>query len=218
MATYIVLLGPPGAGKGTQAELISEKLGLVHVSSGDLFRENRKLKTELGQLAQSYMDRGELVPDDVTIAMVKERLSRPDCVQGALLDGFPRTPAQADALEKMLNAMGGGVNCVPYISVPSEVLIERLSGRWTCRAEGHVYHQKYNPPRVAGKCDVDGSELYQREDDKPATVENRIRVYLAQTSPLIDFYRQRSLLAEIDGQRAIDEVTGDLLAAIEKSR
>ncbi len=218
MATYIVLLGPPGAGKGTQAELISEKLGLVHVSSGDLFRENRKLKTELGQLAQSYMDRGELVPDDVTIAMVKERLNRADCEKGALLDGFPRTPAQAEALGKMLNAMGGSVNCVPYISVPSDVLIERLSGRWTCRAEGHVYHQKYNPPKVAGKCDVDGSELYQREDDKPATVENRIRVYLAQTSPLIDFYRQRGLLAEIDGQRAIDEVTGELLAAIEKSR
>ncbi len=218
MATYIVLLGPPGAGKGTQAELISEKLGLVHVSSGDLFRENRKLKTELGQMAQSYMDRGELVPDDVTIAMVKERLSRPDCEKGALLDGFPRTPAQADALEKMLNAMGGGVNCVPYISVPSEVLIERLSGRWTCRAEGHVYHQKYNPPRVAGICDLDGSDLYQREDDKPATVENRIRVYLAQTSPLIEYYRQRSLLAEIDGQRAIEEVSSDLLAAIEKSR
>ncbi len=218
MATYIVLLGPPGAGKGTQAELISEKLRLVHVSSGDLFRENRKLKTELGQLAQSYMDRGELVPDDVTIAMVKERLGRPDCKEGALLDGFPRTPAQADALEKMLNAMGGGVNCVPYISVPPDVLIERLSGRWTCRAEGHVYHQKYNPPRVAGVCDLDGSELYQREDDKPATVENRIKVYLAQTSPLIEYYRQRSLLAEIDGQRAIEEVSGDLLAAIEKSR
>ncbi len=218
MATYIVLLGPPGAGKGTQAELISEKLGLVHVSSGDLFRENRKLKTELGQLAQSYMDRGELVPDDVTIAMVKERLTRPDCVQGALLDGFPRTPAQADALETMLNALGGRVNSVPYISVPAEVLIERLSGRWTCRAEGHVYHQKYNPPKVAGKCDVDGSELYQREDDKPATVENRIRVYMAQTSPLIEYYRQRGLLAEIDGQRAIDQVSSELLAAIEKSR
>ncbi len=218
MATYIVLLGPPGAGKGTQAELISDQLGLVHVSSGDLFRENRKLKTELGQLAQSYMDRGELVPDDVTIAMVKERLSRPDCVKGALLDGFPRTPAQADALEKMLNAMGGSVNCVPYISVPDEVLIERLSGRWTCRAEGHVYHQKYNPPRVAGVCDLDGSELYQREDDKPATVENRIRVYMAQTSPLIEYYRQRGLLAEIDGQHAIEEVSSDLLAAIEKSR
>jgi len=218
MATYIVLLGPPGAGKGTQAELVSEKLKLVHVSSGDLFRENRKLKTELGQLAQSYMDRGELVPDDVTIAMVKERLSRPDTVNGALLDGFPRTPAQADALAKMLAELGGRVNVVPYISVPPEMLIERLSGRWTCRAEGHVYHQKYNPPKVAGKCDLDGSELYQREDDTPATVENRIRVYMAQTSPLIDYYRQRGLLVEIDGTRPIDEVSADLLTAIEKNR
>lgn len=218
MATYIVLLGPPGAGKGTQAELISEKLGILHVSSGDLFRENRKLKTELGQLAQSYMDRGELVPDDVTIAMVKERLSRPDCVKGALLDGFPRTPAQADALSKMLAELNGKVNVVPYISVPPELLIERLGGRWTCRAEGHVYHQKYNPPKVAGKCDLDGSDLYQREDDTPATVENRIRVYLQQTSPLIDFYRQRGLLAEIDGTRPINDVSVDLLAAIEKYR
>jgi len=217
MATYIVLLGPPGAGKGTQAELISERLGLVHVSSGDLFRENRKLKTELGQLAQSYMDRGELVPDDVTIAMVKDRLSRPDCAKGALLDGFPRTPAQADALAKMLGDLGGKVNCVPYISVPAEVLIERLGGRWTCRAEGHVYHAKFNPPKVAGKCDLDGSDLYQREDDSPATVENRIRVYLAQTSPLIEYYRQRGLLAEIEGTRTIDKVSVDLLAAIEKS-
>lgn len=218
MATYIILLGPPGAGKGTQAELISEKMGLVHVSSGDLFRENRKLKTELGQLAQSYMDKGELVPDDVTIAMVKERLSRPDCVKGALLDGFPRTPAQADALATMLGDLNGRVNSVPYISVPSEVLIERLSGRWTCRAEGHVYHSKYNPPKSVGTCDLDGSELYQREDDIPATVENRIRVYFAQTSPLIEYYRLRGLLAEIDGTRPIDQVAVDLLAAIEKSK
>ena len=218
MAKYIVLLGPPGAGKGTQAELTAEKLGLVHVSSGDLFRENRKNKTELGQLAQGFMDRGELVPDDVTIAMVKERISRPDCAKGALLDGFPRTPAQADALAAMLKSLDGRVNCVPLISVPAEVLVERLGGRWTCRAEGHVYHAKYNPPKVAGKCDVDGSELYQREDDKAETVQNRIRVYFAQTAPLIDYYRQRDLLAEIDGTNPIEKVSEDLLAAIEKSK
>ncbi len=218
MPTYIVLLGPPGAGKGTQAEIISEKLGLVHISSGDIFRENLKAQTELGKLAQSYMNRGELVPDDVTIAMIRERLSRPDCSTGALLDGFPRTPAQADALAETLAAWDSRIQCVPYISVPAQVLIERLSGRWTCRAEGHVYHEKYNPPKQAGKCDVDGSELYQREDDKPATVENRIRVYMAQTSPLIEYYRQKGLLAEVDGRQAIENVTGGLMAAIGKGK
>jgi len=218
MPTYIVLLGPPGAGKGTQAEIISEKLGLVHVSSGDIFRENLKQQTELGKMAQGYMNRGELVPDDVTIAMIRERLSRADCIKGALLDGFPRTPAQADALSGMLATLNSQVNSVPYISVPAEVLIERLGGRWTCRAEGHVYHEKYNPPKNAGKCDVDGSELYQRDDDKPATVENRIRVYMNQTSPLIEYYRQKGLLGEIDGMQPIDNVTADLMAAIEKGK
>jgi adenylate kinase len=218
MPTYIVLLGPPGAGKGTQAEIVSEKLGLVHVSSGDIFRENLKQQTELGKLAQGYMNRGELVPDDVTIAMIRERLSRADCVKGALLDGFPRTPAQADALSGMLATFNGQVNSVPYISVPDEVLIERLSGRWTCRAEGHIYHEKYNPPKNPGICDVDGSELYQRDDDKPATVENRIQVYMNQTSPLIAFYRQKGLLAEINGMQPIDKVTADLMAAIEKGK
>jgi adenylate kinase len=216
MPTTIVLLGPPGAGKGTQAEIISSTLGLTHVSSGDIFRENLKKETELGKLAQQYMNRGELVPDDVTIAMIRERLSRPDCAKGALLDGFPRTPAQANALAEMLAAMAQKVNVVPYISVPAEDLIARLSGRWTCRAEGHVYHEKYNPPKQAGRCDVDGSELYQREDDKPATVENRIRVYLAQTSPLIEYYQQKGLLAEIDGTQPIENVTADMMAAIRK--
>ena len=218
MPTYIVLLGPPGAGKGTQAEIVSEKLGLVHISSGDIFRENLKKQTELGKLAQGYMNRGELVPDDVTIAMIRERLSRPDCANGALLDGFPRTPAQANALADMLAGMHQYVKCVPYIYVAPDVLIERLAGRWTCRVEGHIYHVKYNPPKVAGKCDIDGSDLYQRDDDKPATVENRIRVYLAQTSPLIEYYRQEGLLVEIDGTRPIDHVTTDLLAAIEMRR
>ena len=218
MPTYIVLLGPPGAGKGTQAEIVSERLGLVHVSSGDIFRENLKQQTELGKMAQGYMNRGELVPDDVTIAMIRERLSRADCAKGALLDGFPRTPAQADALSGMLATLDSQVNSVPYISVPAEVLIERLSGRWTCRAEGHIYHEKHNPSKTAGKCDVDGSDLYQRDDDKPATVENRIRVYMNQTSPLIAYYRQKGLLAEIDGMQAIDNVTSDLMAAIEKGK
>lgn len=214
MATYIVLLGPPGAGKGTQATAIAEAYGLAHISSGDLFRENLKAQTELGKLAQGYINRGELVPDDVTIAMVRDRLSRPDCEKGALLDGFPRTPAQAQALGEMLAKSGGQVSCVPYISVPAPMLIERLGGRWTCRAQGHVYHEKFNPPQKDGICDLDGSELYQRDDDKPATVENRIRVYMEQTAPLIEYYREQGKLVEVDGSQPIETVTSQLLAAI----
>src|SRR5574338_198249 len=211
MATYIVLLGPPGAGKGTQAQVISQEMNLAHISSGDLFRENLKNQTELGKLAQGYMNRGELVPDDVTIAMVRERISRSDCVDGALLDGFPRTPAQADALAEMLAEMGQKVDSVPYISVPAEKLIERLGGRWTCPTCGRVYHEKYNPPKVAGVCDVDGTALIQRDDDKAETVERRIRVYMEQTSPLIEYYRQKGLLVEVDGTRSIDDVSKDVL-------
>jgi len=211
---YLVLLGPPGAGKGTQAQVVSEKLNLVHVSSGDIFRENLKNQTELGKTAQGYMERGELVPDEVTIAMIRERLARPDCKRGALLDGFPRTPAQAEALSRMIEDLGDRVALVPYISVPPEVLIERLSGRWTCRAQGHVYHQMYNPPKQDGVCDVDGSELYQREDDKPETVRRRIEVYMEQTSPLIEYYRGKGLLVELDGTQPIDVVTEALLAEI----
>ncbi len=214
MSRFFVLLGPPGAGKGTQAKKVSEKLGLPHISSGDIFRENLKKQTELGRLAEKYMQRGDLVPDDVTIGMIKDRLSRPDCEQGALLDGFPRTPAQAAALDEMLADLGGQVAAVPYIKVPTDVLIERLTGRWTCRAQGHVFHQIFNPPQVAGKCDFDGSELYQRNDDKVETVTNRIQVYLNQTQPLIDYYRQKGLLLEINGDQPIDAVTQDLLVAL----
>jgi adenylate kinase len=217
MTRFIVLLGPPGAGKGTQADLIAEKFGLVHVSTGDLFRENLKKQTELGILAQTFMSRGALVPDDVTIAMVRERLSRPDCKNGALLDGFPRTPSQADALAEMLKEFDSRVNLVPYISVPPVLLIERLSGRWTCKTAGHIFHEKYNPPRMPGVCDLDGSELYQREDDRPETVENRIKVYNEQTTPLINYYRERQLLAEVDGTQAIDAVSRDLVKLVEKA-
>jgi len=217
MAKYIVLLGPPGAGKGTQAQIIAEKYELVHVSSGDLFRENLKNETELGKLAQTFMKRGELVPDDVTIAMVRDRLSRPDCRNGALLDGFPRTPAQAEALAEMLKEFSGSVSLVPFISVPAEILVERLSGRWTCRSNGHVFHERFNPPAIAGVCDLDGSELYQRDDDKPETVMNRIKVYQEQTAPLIQYYRENGLLVEVDGTKPIDQVTNALLQAIEKA-
>lgn len=211
--TYIVMLGPPGAGKGTQAKVLAKKLNLTHVSSGDLFRENLNNKTELGRLAQSYMSKGELVPDDVTIAMVEECLSRTDCVEGAVLDGFPRTPVQAGALDAILNGLGGKVNIVPYISVPAKVLVDRLSGRWMSHS-GRVYHVLNNPPKVKWIDDVDGSLLYQREDDKPETVRRRINVYLEQTSPLIEHYRSLGLLVEIDGTDDIESVTTDILEAI----
>lgn len=203
-------------GKGTQAKILSERSGLVHISSGDIFRENLKNETELGKLAQTYMTKGELVPDDVTIAMIRERLSRPDCKEGAILDGFPRTPAQAESLDSMLHEFQGQVDVVPFITADADILIGRLSGRWTCRASGHIFHQEFNPPKESGKCDFDGSELYQRDDDKVETVKRRIDVYLAQTSPLISYYRDHGKLVEIDGTQSIDKVTEDLLSAVKK--
>jgi len=216
MATFIVLLGPPGVGKGTQAKILSERTGLAHISSGDLFRENIKNQTELGKLAQTYMTKGELVPDDVTVAMIKDRLNRPDCEAGAILDGFPRTPAQADALETMLHGFNGQVDAVPFITAKEDVLVERLGGRWTCRANGHVFNEKSNPPKNNLTCDFDGSELYQRDDDKAETVKRRIEVYFEQTSPLISHYRDHGKLVEIDGTQSIDQVTENLLVALEK--
>jgi adenylate kinase len=215
MPTYIVLLGPPGVGKGTQAKILAESTGLMHISSGDIFREHLKKETELGKLAKSYMDKGELVPDDVTIAMIRERLSRPDCKSGAILDGFPRTPVQAEALEKMLADFKGSVDLVAFITAAPEVLIDRLSGRWTCRANGHTYNAHSNPPAKAGVCDADGSELYQRDDDRPETVRRRIQVYLEQTAPLVEYYRAQDKLVEINGAQPIEQVTAALLTAIE---
>ena len=216
MATYIVLLGSPGAGKGTQANIITKQTGLVHISTGDLFREHIVKKTELGILAQSYMDKGEFVPDDVTIAMVKERISRADCEQGAILDGFPRTPVQADATKIMLNEMGADVDVVPYVTVPEQILIARLSGRWTCRTSGHVYHTLFSPPKKEGICDLCGAELYQRIDDTVETVKKRLRIYREKTSPLIAYYRKQGKLIEIQGDQPIEMVTRDLLAALKK--
>lgn len=211
---YIVLLGPPGAGKGTQAKILASELNLVHVSSGDIFRENIKNQTELGVSAQGFIKKGELVPDALTISMIRERISRPDCELGVLFDGFPRTPAQAEALEEMLHEVGGSVYAVPYLSVPAEVLIERLSGRWTCLMCGSVFHERYNPPINPGICDTDGTDLVQREDDKAETVKNRIDVYFKQTEPLIAYYRDLGLLREIDGTREIQTVTEDMLEAV----
>ena len=217
MATYIVLLGPPGVGKGTQAKFLAEQTSLVHVSSGDLFRENLKNQTGLGKLAKSFMDKGELVPDDVTVAMIKDRLARPDCKAGAILDGFPRTPVQAEALRKMLADFKGDVNFVPFINADPRVLIERLSDRWICRTQGHIYNIKSNPPRIAGRCDLDGSELYQRDDDKAETVTNRIKVYAEQTAPLIAYYRGQNKLVEIDGTQPIEKVGEALLSVTKKT-
>lgn len=211
---FIVLLGPPASGKGTQAARLREALNLPHVASGDLFRENLKNQTELGRKAQAYMDRGDLVPDDVTIAMVMDRLSRLDCAHGALLDGFPRTIAQAQALDAALAARGARISIVPNIVVPDEVLVERVSGRRLCRTCGEAYHVRFNLPKQPGVCDKDGGELYQRDDDQPETVRKRLEVYWRQTSPLIDYYNQRDLLVEIDGDQAIDDVWADLRAAV----
>ncbi len=172
-------------------------------------------ETKLGQVAGRYINKGELVPDDVTIAMIRERLSHPDCNAGVLLDGFPRTPPQADALEVILDDLKkGSVNAVPFIEVPDEILVQRLTGRWTCRKHGHIFHLEFNPPQMAGKCDHDGSELYQRKDDQVETVTHRIRVYYQQTQPLIDYYRQRGLLIDVNGAQGIESVFSDLLTAL----
>jgi adenylate kinase len=162
------------------------------------------------------MSKGELVPDDVTIAMIRDRLNRPDCEAGAILDGFPRTPAQASALEVMLKEFNGHVDAVPFIMGSEDVLVDRLSGRWTCRATGHIFNEKFNPPREPGKCDFDGSELYQRDDDKAETVKKRIQVYLDQTSPLINYYRDHGKLVEIDGMQTIEAVTQAMVNALKK--
>ncbi|UCC86958.1 MAG: adenylate kinase, partial [Anaerolineales bacterium] len=210
----IVLLGPPASGKGTQAAQLREALHLPHVASGDLFREHFKNETELGLRAKVYIDRGELVPDDLTIAMVWERLSQPDCADGALLDGFPRTIAQAEALDQALASRGYTIHKVPNIVVPDEVLVERVSGRRLCRTCGEPYHIRFNPPRQPGICDKDGGELYQRDDDRPETVRKRLKVYWEQTSPLIDYYRKQGVLVDINGNQPIDAVQAELRAAV----
>jgi len=208
-----VLLGVPGAGKGTQAKRLSTALELPHISSGDLFRENLKNETPIGEEAKKYLSLGELVPDEITIDMIEERLGQADGANGAILDGFPRTTRQADALETMA---GGSVRAAIHVEVPIERLVERMSGRRVCRQGGHVYHIRHNPPKETGFCDEDGSELYQRDDDKPETVRRRLKVYEEQTEPLIEYYRERSLLIEINGDRPIDNVTEDILSSLEK--
>jgi adenylate kinase len=213
---FVVLLGVPGAGKGTQARLLEEQLGLPQVSTGDIFRYNLKHQTELGLLAKSYMDRGVLVPDEVTISMVDDRLRQPACAQGAILDGFPRNLVQAQAFAAM-TAPYGGVTAVPLINLDDEEALRRITGRRVCRICGAVYHVDFNPPKVAGKCDLDGGELVQRDDDKPETARNRLYVYYKQTAPLIGYYFAKSLLAELDGALPIDVVQKQLQALLAKA-
>jgi adenylate kinase len=210
----VVLLGAPGAGKGTQAQILSERLGLAHVATGDLFRAAVRDETPLGLTAKGYMDRGELVPDAVTIEMLLERLAKPDASAGILLDGFPRNTAQAEVLDKALGEKGGSVDVAPYIEVPEADLVARLGGRWICRAAGHPYHELTRKPVKPGICDVDGSELYQRDDDKPATVQARLRQQLGALAMVVDYYRGHDVLRAVDGRGNIDKVTADLLDAI----
>ena len=211
---YLILLGPPMSGKGTQAARLTEKLGIPQVSSGDLFRYNIKNQTTLGLEAKEYINRGDLVPDEVTIGMVKDRLNREDCAAGALLDGFPRTIPQADSLDGILTELGASLSAVISVDVPDDSLVERASGRRICRTCGQSYNLIFNPPQKEGICDLDGGELYQREDDKPETVRQRLAVYQAQTSPLIEFYRARGILKEINGDQPIVDVGKDISKVI----
>lgn len=192
-------------------------MGLPHVSSGDLFREHIRSETSLGLQADKFISRGELVPDQVTIDMVVERLQMEDAAGGAILDGFPRTVAQAEALDRIAAELGGAVRAVVHIKVPEQRLVERMDGRRVCTERGHVYHLVYNPPQNEGLCDIDGSSLYQREDDQPETVRNRVRVYERQTAPLIDFYQDRELLLEVNGDQPIEAVTDEIMAVFEAS-
>lgn len=211
---YVVLLGPPGAGKGTQAVALADRLGVAHVASGDLFREALAQGTELGLLAKSYMERGALVPDEVTIALVMERLSQADCAGGAVLDGFPRTIDQARALDAALAERDRAVDKVLYIGVSNEELLRRLSGRWICRNCQATFHEINRPPRRPGFCDACDGELYQRLDDTAETARQRLEVYFAQTAPLIEYYREAGKLAEVNGEQAIPSVQADLLKAL----
>ena len=202
----IVLLGPPGAGKGTQAKSISNRYSIPHISTGDIFRKNISENTLLGIEAKKYIDDGQLVPDEVTINMVKDRLQQEDCENGYLLDGFPRTVHQADALQSFLDEIGDKLDTALLIEVPSEFILERMTGRRVCPSCGASYHIKFNPTKVEGKCDVCGSDVIQRKDDKEDTVKERLDVYEKQTQPLIDFYKQKNLLSVVDGTKAINEV------------
>jgi adenylate kinase len=213
---YIVLIGAPGAGKGTQAASLAADLGLAHVASGDMFRDAMARRTPLGVRAKEYVGRGELVPDNVTVAMVIDRLGEPDAAKGVILDGFPRNVPQAEALDRALAEKGLRVDQALYLAVKNDELLRRLSGRWLCRECQASYHEVFNPPSVAGRCDICGGELYQREDDSLETATRRLDVYFDQTTPVIDYYRGRGVLDEIDGQESIPEVRKAMLESVRR--
>ena len=211
----VILLGAPGAGKGTQAVIISKKLGLAHIASGDLFRKEQESGSELGKIAKSYMEKGQLVPDDITVKMILGRIAAPDCAKGFLLDGFPRTLEQAKALDKALAAQGKGIDKVLYIKVSVKELLKRLSGRWICRNCQTPYNIVDLPPKMAGKCDRCGGELYQRADDTEETARKRLDVYFNQTMPLIEYYTKSGALVEVNGEQGVEAVGRDVIAVLE---
>lgn len=211
----LVLLGPPGAGKGTQASAIVERYKIPHISTGDILRFNIKNGTKLGIKSKSYIDKGLLVPDELVVLIVKDRLNDADCKDGFLLDGFPRNVKQAEALDSELKAMGIKLDRVVNIQADRDVLIERAIGRRICKECGKTYHIKYNPPKVEDICDLDGSPLYQRDDDNEDTVGTRIKVYHEQTQPLIDYYQEKGLLLDVDGTKPIDEITNFIVAELD---
>jgi len=209
------MLGAPGAGKGTQADILSREMRLSHIASGDLFRQALEKKTELGLLAKSYMEKGGLVPDEITIKMILERASQPDCVSGCLFDGFPRTLGQAEALDKALANHGKSIEKAIYIEVPNEELVKRLSGRWLCRNCQTPYHVITSPPEIPGKCDKCGGELYQRSDDREETVKKRLNVFYNLTIPILDYYRKQDKLIEVNGNLGIQEVAKEIVSMLE---
>ena len=211
----IIMLGAPGAGKGTQAKKIAEKYGIVHVSTGDIFRVNLKGGTELGMKAKSYMDQGKLVPDDVTIAMLLDRIGEADCANGYVLDGFPRTIPQAESLTEVLDKRGEKIDYVIDVDVPDEAIIDRMSGRRACVSCGATYHTVHNAPKTEGVCDACGGKLVLREDDKPETVKRRLSVYHEQTQPLIEYYQKAGILASVDGTQDLNKVFEDIVSVLE---
>ncbi len=211
---HIIMLGAPGAGKGTQADILAKELGLTHVASGDLFRQALEEESEIGLAARSYMEKGLLVPDEIAIGMIMERLSQPDCARGCVLDGFPRTLHQAEVLDQALDERGRRIDRAIYIEVPDEELVRRLSGRWLCRTCQAPYHDLSSPPRTAGRCDRCGCELYQRLDDKKETVRKRLSVFLTETAPLLEHYDRQNKLIRIDGNLGIDGVADEIASAL----